>query len=153
MARIFPPSPIIEATSAGAIAAAVVVHTVHVKVVGDDEFRGWYGSPLWQDKAGAAVETADNAMSTSFGIDMVIDSYANWDTAPDSARFICNDPSSLLDELKKDFPLPSGSTDLVIGYTHNLLLTGQRNGCYSANHLVVSWPAPPNPCARPTSGG
>jgi hypothetical protein len=114
------------------LAAAVVVHTVNAKIVGDEEYRAFYGAS-WIDKATAAMETADNSLSTQFGIDFRSYVTANWTTDPDGARAICNAPGSLLDSL---LTVSRGGADVVVGFSNNAT-NSNFFGCMYGNHVLL----------------
>jgi hypothetical protein len=103
--------------------AQVVTHNHWVKALGDEEWRDYYGT-TWDDKINNAIERADDAMYTEFGIDFRVNTIQQWDTSPDSARNTCD----LQTELRADFNL--GTNDSLAGYSGNAHLENWY-GCAS----------------------
>lgn len=118
--------PIIE--TSGDITAAVVTHTVNVKVFGDDEWRSYYGTS-WQSAATNRVEAADDQMFVEFGIDFVVGTTATWDSN-DTARSICTILSEFAGETSYS------GYDAAVGFNNNAL-TGGSHGCASGNDAVI----------------
>jgi hypothetical protein len=94
------------------ITTLVVVHTVTVKIATDEEWRSYYGANA-VTVANNALEAADDAMYTKFGIDLYHYLNKNWDSSPDSGVDACD----LLDDLKAD--ASPGSADILIGFAKN----------------------------------
>lgn len=110
-----------------------MTHTVYAKIAADEEYRSFYGS-TWLTTARNAMESADNAMNTEFGIDFVYSSSVSWDTSFDTQRPICGRSDGLLEELQRD--VLRGSADVVVGFTKNSLL-GSSHGCAGGNHALL----------------
>lgn len=117
----------------GDITATVVTHTVYVKIAADEEWRSYYGIGDFT-KANDAIEVADGAMYSEFGVDLVWWSYANWDSSPDSGDV---DACDLLNDLKAD--LSPGTADVLIGFAKNY--SNNYGGCAEINgdEAEVNW--------------
>jgi Metallo-peptidase family M12 len=116
----------------GDITALVVTHIAYVKLALDEEWRGWYGSTGATQTATAAIETADNALFSNWGIDLRVNNVANWDSGPDNSREVCD----MLFELWVD--VGTGSSHIVYGFSKNL---GGGTGCahIGGDHAMTKW--------------
>lgn len=124
-------SPTIEGASD--ISATVVIHTVHVKLATDEEWRAYYGSNAFT-VANRALETADDAMNSKFGVDLYWYQSRDWDSDPDSGS---PDACDLLEDLMADFN--PGNSDIVLGFAKNLSVN--YGGCaeFNGDEAVVAW--------------
>jgi hypothetical protein len=100
---------------------------VYVRVYGDDEWRYKYGSTKWQGAAQAAIETADDSMSTQFGIDLRVQSYHNWDTVDCSSAYYGRTRGNVFDEFKDESAKGTG-TDVLMGFSAQNPCPGDTSG-------------------------
>lgn len=114
----------------GDIAAAVVTHSVYVKVAADEEWRSWYGANAFA-VATDAIEAADDATYAEFGINLIKHSTVNWTSNPGSSPNACD----LRNDLDADFnPSPA---DIVLGFSKNYSV--DFAGCAAGNVAEVNW--------------
>jgi len=119
-----------DATSSD-VTAAVVTHSVYVRVAADEEYRAYYGSTNWKTFVDSIVESADDYLYQLYGIDFVVQNYyATWDTA-DAGRSSC----TIVNELKAE--VPKSTFDMVLGFAKNSM-PGSK-GCHSGGWTVVGW--------------
>jgi hypothetical protein len=117
----------------GDVTAMVVTHTVYVKIAVDEEWRDYYGQTAFTP-ANSAIESADNAMYTEFGVNLVKYQTAYWDSSPDSGDV---DACDLLNDLAAD--LNPGTSDVLIGFAKNY--SNNYGGCAELNgdEAEVNW--------------
>lgn len=116
----------------GDISTLVVTHSISVKLATDEEWRAYYGTNS-MTVANNALEAADNAMFSEFGIDFYWYTTYDWDSAPDSARSSC----SLLGELASD--ASPGTADVLLGFAKNLANSGAGCAEVPGDEAEVNW--------------
>lgn len=117
----------------GDVTATVVTHTVFVRIAVDEEWRSYYGSYAFS-RAIDAIEAADGAMYSEFGVNLVKYQTTDWDSSPDSGDV---DACDLLNDLMAD--RSPGASDVLIGFAKNY--SNNYAGCAEINgdEAEVNW--------------
>jgi hypothetical protein len=116
----------------GDITTMVVTYNVYVKIAADEEWRAYYGGGF--SVGNSAIEAADNAMFSEFGVNLSWNESVNWDSSPDSGDV---DACDLLNDLKAD--LSPGASDVLIGFAKNY--SNNYAGCaeIGGDEAEVNW--------------
>ena len=122
-----------SASDAEAMTLAVTTHQVAIRVAGDEEWRAFYGTTNWDNRAEDAIEAADNSMITKFGIDLIALKFYNWDSAPDTGT--C---SQVLNDLKL---VSKNGNDVVMGFSKQAFSAG---GCEQGDYALIRYQGPSN---------